>query len=201
MEMNESPNTPHMAKGGHHMAARHEHHKRAKGGKAPVQEYNAQGSKEVKDADDEDPEFKKGGKATRKAGGKAEGEHTRRRGDRMPRGKAEPKREERKAGGRTHEGHGHHEEHEHEVEHKGEHGVHHHGAHGHAVHSHGSGDIHVHRRKGGEAGEHEHERRARGGRMSGGHSPYSAGKMLRDEESSSGAAAGHEGQKVATEPD
>lgn len=196
MEMQETPNTPHMRRGGEH--GRHEHHRRAKGGKAPVQEYNAQGSNEAREAEDEDPDFKRGGKARkRKAGGHAEGEHSKHRSDRAPRGRAE--HEKRKAGGRMHEGHGaHHHEHEHEAEHDGDHGHAHHGAHGHVAAHHGDGDIHMHmhKKRGGEA--REHEKRARGGRT--GHSPYSSGRMLKDEQGSTGAASGREGQRVPSEP-
>jgi hypothetical protein len=115
MEMQESPNTPHMKRGGEDMEhGRHEHHKRAKGGKA-VQEYNAVGSKEADAAEDEDESFEKGGKVKRKAGGKAEGEHAKRRGDRAARGR-HMEHEPRKAGGRAHE---EHEEREREHERRG----------------------------------------------------------------------------------
>lgn len=75
------------------------HHKRARGGsseddtkpresRAKVQEYNAQGSNEVREATDETPEFKQGGEARkkRKSGGMAEGEHEMRRMDHKARG-------------------------------------------------------------------------------------------------------------------
>lgn len=188
MKEMETPGTETEKDGGktHHRRGRH-----ARGGKAKdVNEYNAQGSPEVKEAEDEAEDFNKGGKAKRKDGGHAEGEAAHMRADRMPRG--------RKAGGRTHEGHGghHHDGHEHEVEHEGAHGVHHHGAHGHAVHHHGSGDVHVHKRKGGEV----HEKRAGGGRTGSNHSPYSSGRHLSGE-TGGGAANGHEGQKVPAEPE
>jgi hypothetical protein len=57
-----------------------------------VQEYNAQGSNEMKEAKDETPEFRKGGRPKRKSGGHAEGKMEERRMDRRPR---------RAAGGHT----------------------------------------------------------------------------------------------------
>lgn len=188
MKEMEPPNEELEKKGGRTHMRRGRH---ARGGKAEkVNEYNAQGSPEVGEAEDEAEDFKAGGHTKRKHGGHAEGERAKARADRAPRGK-------RAAGGRTHEGHGghHHDGHEHEVEHEGAHGVHHHGAHGHAVHHHGDGDIHVHKKAGGEV----REKRAAGGRAMG-HSPYSSGRHLSGE-TGGGAAAGHEGQKVPSEPD
>lgn len=68
---------------------------------AKTQIYNAEGSKAVESAEDEEPGFKDGGKTEKrklKEGGKPEGEHTRMRMDRKPRGEHMPKRA---AGGRT----------------------------------------------------------------------------------------------------
>lgn len=202
MKEDETPNTMAEKAGGHVRRGRH-----ARGGRAQsVNMYNAKGSPEEKEAEDEAEDFHKGGKAKRKHGGHAEGEAAMHRADRMPRGKravggATPALAK---GGRTHEGHGghHHDGHEHEVEHEGAHGVHHHGAHGHALHHHGEGDIHVHKRKGGSV----HEKRAdggklaRGGRAMGGHSPYSSARHL-SAETGGGAADGHEGQKVPEDRD
>lgn len=78
--------------------------KHAKGGKAGMQEYNAQGSHEEHEAMDEKPGFKKGGKA------KAETEHKRKEHEKLKSGGMcegkEPemrahKRPRRAAGGRT----------------------------------------------------------------------------------------------------
>lgn len=78
------------------------HTKRAVGGKAEMKAdkktqhlYNAAGSPEAHEAEDEVDDFKKGGKARkRKDGGKAEGKAAKERGDRKPRAK-------RAAGGHT----------------------------------------------------------------------------------------------------
>lgn len=197
MKEMEEPGTETEKRGGmtHHRRGRH-----ARGGKAEkVNVYNAAGSPEVREAEDEEEDFKHGGKAKRKHGGHAEGEMAMHRADRMPRGRRAAGGAVALAkGGRAHHGHGghHHDGHEHEVEHKGEHGVHHHGAHGHAVHHHGDGDIHVHKKKGGEV---HREKRARGGRAMHGNSPYSSARNLSGE-TGGGAAAGHEGQKVPAEP-
>lgn len=67
--------------------------KHAKGGKAEHL-YNAQGSPEAREEEDEKDEFKKGGKALKK-GGKAEGKEAKERGDRKPR------HHKRAAGGHT----------------------------------------------------------------------------------------------------
>ncbi len=97
--------------------------RRAKGGKThPVNEYNAKGSPEMKEAEDEREEFKKGGHEKRKAGGHAMGEHAEHRADKEPRGR-------RAKGGATHH---------HEVEHHK----------GHTATHHGEGDIHM--KRGGE---------------------------------------------------
>lgn len=60
-----------------------EHHKKAKGGE--VNEYNAKGSPEVKEAKNEEPGFKKGGRKL-KAGGHAEGKKSHHRLDKAKRG-------------------------------------------------------------------------------------------------------------------
>lgn len=64
--------------------------RRAKGGKAgtKVNEYNAKGSPEMRDVEDETDGFAKGGHAKRKDGGMAHGEHGMERADRAPRGRA-----------------------------------------------------------------------------------------------------------------
>lgn len=69
------------------------HHHRKSGGKTHMQMYNAQGSNEAKEAEDETAEFKRGGKA-KKHGGHAEGKMAHHRGDKKPRHK-------RASGGRT----------------------------------------------------------------------------------------------------
>lgn len=169
--------------------------RRARGGvpQTKVNEYNAQGSPEEREIEDESEDFGKGGRAKRRHGGKADGEHTQKRADRMPRGR-------HARGGAVHDGdhhvehdgHGghHHAPHHHSVEHEG-HGVHHHAAHGHAVHHHGDGDIHVHKRRGGKAKEHEH--RARGG------SVWSTGANIKMQHGDR-ASSGIEGQNVPPEP-
>ena len=63
-----------------------------KRGKANI--YNAKGSPEVSEAEDEKPGFKKGGKAKRKDGGKVDGHMAAMRADKKP-------RHHRAAGGRT----------------------------------------------------------------------------------------------------
>jgi hypothetical protein len=72
------------------------HHRRARGGKLrhePVQAYNAQGSHEEAEAENEKPEFKRGGHhAKRKSGGHATGEHEHKRLDHKPRGGHHAKR-------------------------------------------------------------------------------------------------------------
>lgn len=65
-----------------HAKKRLEHHKKAKGGK--VNEYNAVGSPEVREAKNEEPGFKKGGKM--KKGGHAEGMKSHHRLDKAKRG-------------------------------------------------------------------------------------------------------------------
>lgn len=72
--------------------------------KGKMQVYNAQGSKEVEAADDEEPGFKKGGAAKKKRdheklkhGGHAEGMRAKARGDKKPRGE----HHKRASGGRT----------------------------------------------------------------------------------------------------
>ena len=69
MEMDTMANTPaNMKRGGRHA-------KHASGGetgpKKSVQMYNAVGSEAAKSAEDETPDFKKGGRSKRKAGGMA----------------------------------------------------------------------------------------------------------------------------------
>ncbi len=90
-----------------HGGAMHKKHGRhARGGKADehkVQVYNAQGSREVKDAEDETPEFKKGGHKKRADGGHAEGEKAEERLDRAKRGR-------HARGGKAREEHEEHEE-------------------------------------------------------------------------------------------
>ena len=103
--MGEMPEPPHEARGGraeHHKPG-HEHDKhhpdmhhkrRRRGGSSEedgepegggkLQVYNAKDSKAVEDAEDEKPEFKKGGRK-RKAGGHAEGHMEHKRLDRRPR--------------------------------------------------------------------------------------------------------------------
>jgi hypothetical protein len=89
-------------KGGAMRHGRHE--RRARGGAAKdekkINEYNAQGSPEVREADDEEPGFKKGGARhkERKAGGEARGERGMKRHDMAKRGRGH---EMRKAGGRA----------------------------------------------------------------------------------------------------
>ncbi len=77
-------------------------HRRARGGKSesPVHVYNAEGSPEIKEVEDEREDFSHGGRK-RKHGGHAEGEHMPHRADKTPRGR-------RKHGGEARE----HEEHE-----------------------------------------------------------------------------------------
>lgn len=100
--------------------------RRARGGKSsPVNEYNAQGSPEMREAEDEKEEFKRGGRKVRKAGGIAVGERTMDRADKAPRGR-------HAKGGTVHH-------------------MHDHDGHGHVAHHHGEGDIHLHRQHGGEA--------------------------------------------------
>ena len=53
--------------------------------KGKMNVYNAKGSPEEHEADDESPEFKKGGRAKRKDGGKAEGHMAKMRADKKPR--------------------------------------------------------------------------------------------------------------------
>jgi len=53
--------------------------------KGKTQVYNAKGSHEVSEAEDESPDFKKGGRAKRKAGGLAEGGKAMMRGDKKSR--------------------------------------------------------------------------------------------------------------------
>ena len=53
--------------------------------KGKMNVYNAKGSPEEHEADDESPEFKKGGRAKRKAGGLAEGGKAAMRMDKKPR--------------------------------------------------------------------------------------------------------------------
>ena len=85
------------------------HHRRARGGKADEdgeakgdddhgkeQIYNAQGSNEVREADDETPAFSRGGRKKKKSGGMAEGKMAAHRLDRRPR---------RAAGGMVTKGH------------------------------------------------------------------------------------------------
>jgi hypothetical protein len=66
------------------------HDRRARGGKLAkghkIQVYNAQGSEAEKSATNEDPDFGRGGRAKRKAGGEAEGEHEEQRMDHEKRG-------------------------------------------------------------------------------------------------------------------
>lgn len=71
--------------------------RRAAGGStSKVQAYNAQGSNEAKEAEDESEDFKKGGHVAKKAGGMVEGMPSQMRGDKAPRG-----RERHAAGGRA----------------------------------------------------------------------------------------------------
>lgn len=88
MEMDGHPDDK---KGGHVRRPR-----RARGGKSEpeVNEYNAKGSPEMKEVEDESEDFKRGGHKKRKAGGEAMGEHERHRADKTPRG-----RHERRAAG------------------------------------------------------------------------------------------------------
>ena len=167
MKEEETPNTEAEKHGGHVRRGRH-----ARGGKAQsVNMYNAKGSPEEKEAEDEAEDFHKGGKAKRKHGGHAEGEAAMHRADRAPRG-----RHKRAEGGRAErereEERKEHERKEHEREHD--------------------------RRGGRTEHEHEREKRARGGRAMGGHSPYSSGRHLSGE-TGGGAADGKEGQKVPAE--
>ena len=79
--------------------------------------YNAKGSPEVKEAEDEEEDFGKGGKVKKEKrahGGKAEGEHAMERADRMPRGK-------RAHGGKAHETKAEERREEDRKEHKREH--------------------------------------------------------------------------------
>lgn len=172
MKEEETPNTEAESKGGHVRRGRH-----ARGGKAKeVNEYNAQGSPEVKEAEDEAEDFGKGGHTKRHKrahGGHAEGEAAMHRADRMPRGRhAVGGATQALAKGGRAEREREHEREEHEREHD--------------------------RRGGRTEHEHEREKRARGGRAMGGHSPYSSGRHLSGE-TGGGAADGHEGQKVPSE--
>ena len=67
---------------GHKRLEKHKMHKKAKGGK--INEYNAVGSPEVKEAKDEEEGFKKGG--AKKEGGHAEGKKAKHRLDKAARG-------------------------------------------------------------------------------------------------------------------
>lgn len=74
------------------MAKRHEEHEKRKDGgkageekKAKMQVYNAQGSKAEEAGEDETPDFKKGGRAKKKAGGHVEGKKEEERMDRRKR--------------------------------------------------------------------------------------------------------------------
>lgn len=171
--------------------------RRARGGGTPVHVF-PKDSPEADEAAKEEDEFKRGGKAKKtKRGGHAEGEMAHMRPDR-------PSRSKRKAGGHAHEsehtghhqveheGHGGHAHgpHHASTHHEGPHeaAVHHTGPHGPALHHHGEGDIHLHR--------------ARGGRASGGHSPFSSGhKGVPRDDNPSPAARGYEGLKVPDAPD
>ena len=211
MRSNDMPGTPedNMRHGGHTVRRA----KRARGGKAGGHEIHAitgAGSPEAHEAEEEEEDFKRGGKAHRRDGGKAEGEMTHERPDRPRRGK-------RAAGGRAH---GHHTDHdgdhdghhrpEHESEHDGKHKVDHdgHGGHAHGPHHHSvehEGSGHHHHGPAGPIATHHgsghiHVHRARGGRtgaMAGGHSPMSTGhKGVGRDDSNSPAARGFEGIKA-----
>lgn len=101
----------HEAKGGHvvRRARRKDGGEVAKDPKPQM--YNAQGSKAAEAAEDEDPDFKKGGRK-RKAGGVAEGHEARQRMDRPERGK-------RKEGGAAKREEEREERAEHEMKHGG----------------------------------------------------------------------------------
>lgn len=201
-------NVPHPmdAKGGHVRRGRH-----ARGGGTKVQEYNAQGSREAEEADDEKDEFSHGGKTrkkravggvTLKDGGHAMGHEPHHRPDRASRSKrAAGGALALKEGGRA--GHHHEHEHEHDAEHE-----HHH---------YGEGDMHIHHKRGGrteheEREEREHERRggreherehhARGGRTGSDHTPFSSGHQGMGRDNKDGAAArGYEGVPVGDAQD
>ena len=74
-------------------------HRRARGGKSEpaIHEYNAVGSPEMKEVEDKEEDFKRGGRKHKKHGGEAHGEHMRARADKTPRGRREHHR--RAAGG------------------------------------------------------------------------------------------------------
>src|SRR5215472_7804281 len=189
MHENEEANEEVEKSGGH--VGRHH---RARGGRTePVHIYNAEGSPTVKEAEDEEPDFERGGRTRRRhaRGGHAHGEHVEhhthvhaKRGGHMARaaGGSVPATEGLAHGGAAHHGH------------RG--GAHHDGPHhGHHV------EHHTHMRRGGHkradgGAVPATEGLARGGRA--GHSPYSSGRHITPPEDAKGAR-GYEGVPVPPE--